>query len=191
MTPVILTVVTIATLALWARRGERLDRTASGPAYRSLEKVTLTALTLSLCLAALATLATTQFSGLQLGPVVGGVLTTPVLVHAAFDPSRRGFWHHRRVRPFAALGWITLGVTLGHLLPDAGYAAPMMAALVFHRHLNATQALAAEAHEELAIIRQRLVTAATTVVNARLRAAPAPTSSAVTRSSDDKLPKAG
>jgi hypothetical protein len=191
MAPVVLTIVTIATLSLWARRGERLGRTNSGPAYRALEKVTLTALALSLCLAALAALATAQFPNLQLGPVVGGVLTTPVLLHAALDPSRRGFWHHRRVRPFAAMGAIALGVTLGHLLPDAGYAAPVMAAVVFHRHLNATRALAAEAHEELAIIRQRLVSAATTVVNARLRAAPAPTSSAVTRSSDDKLPKAG
>ena len=184
--PFATTAAVVAIFALWSRRGlSRLGKTAAGPTYRSVANATVSALGLTLALAAVAILARGLAAPELMAPAVGGCLSLPVLLHAAMDPTRRGFWHHRRVRPLGILAFAVLGAVLGRLAADPVLTAPIMAIVIFQRHLASTQAIAADAHEELAAIRQKLVVRATTAANERtLRITPA-------ASVNDKLPKAG
>lgn len=191
--PLAVTLICTLIFTLWARRGlDRLGKTAAGPTYRALSRATTLTLAMTLALAAAGALVAGKMLSEVTATAIGVCLATPALLHAALDPTRRGFWYHRRVRPLGILAFAVLGAVLGRLAADPIFTAPVIALVIFQRHLSASQAIAADAHEELAAICQKLVVRATTAANERtlkrtLRAAPATTGASV----NDKLPKAG
>lgn len=77
--------------------------------------------------------------------------------HAALDPSKPSFWHHRRLRPIFAVAMLALGYVLARFTPQPELVPALYAAAIFHRHQRGGVAVIVQCFTDLDALRTKVV----------------------------------
>lgn len=93
-----------------------------------------------------------------LNPLAGALLAAAAFfAHCATDPSRVGFWHHRRLRPLGIIATIAGTAALGLLFPRPELIPLAFAVAIFLRHQRATATLLVQGLDDVEALRQKLL----------------------------------
>lgn len=154
--PGVLALGLIAGFAAWSLGGSwRLRRSSAAHLFRGRTFTALIGLMpcFGLTLVAMTLRESSLFVHLPIA-VLSGVA---FLAHCATDPGRRGFWHHRRLRPVgvAATGAFAVGLAMGLPIPELIPLA--FAAMTFHRHQRETTEVMVRCFEDVEGLRGKLL----------------------------------
>ena len=83
--------------------------------------------------------------------------TLAFAAHAALDPGKPSFWHHRRLRPLFVVGMIAAAYVLARHTPQPELVPALFAAAIFHRHQRGGVAVIVQCFTDLDALRTKVV----------------------------------